>query len=116
MTVVSNLGNLALGLLGALFFIFIQGPLFIYIAYVLLIPFGGLRVWANGWGNPRNVFKVSRFLSLLIGSIALLAALNSTESTSSAGSDRLNSWFTIGFLFGAVAVQAAVAAWQRYHE
>jgi hypothetical protein len=106
----SGLGDFLVGVLSSLFAIFVQIPAGLYLVYVILIPFGGLRIWFYGWAHPAKVLATSRVLTIVVGVVILLLAPTDTFS-SAAGANM--SWFGSGFLTGALGVQTAFWYWRR---
>lgn len=79
----SAIGDFFSGLLSGVFGV-LAGMVGIWFLMAIAIPFGGLRMWAMGWGNWRSVARVAAWANVAIAVITLFAASSGGGSAATA--------------------------------
>lgn len=70
----SSLGEFSEGFMVACCMATFGFPIVLYMMYILLIPFGGIAIWGNGWGELEKVMNFSRWLTYGVGLLMLTGA------------------------------------------
>ncbi|MGY1632189.1 hypothetical protein ACI784_10855 [Geodermatophilus sp. SYSU D01186] len=77
------MGDFFQGVVGALAGV----PVFmigLWVLGVVLLPFGGIRVWLNGWLRWEAVLRAASYVNVLVGVLNVLAASSDSGNGSAA--------------------------------